>query len=153
MNQCILMAEVLDAPRLRYTQDNQTAVAEMLVQFEGVKPEDPATRLKVVGWGNLAQEVQDRCKVGDRLILEGRLRMSTIERDGYKEKVAELTLARLHNMGANGVLETVAGVPNAQAAGAGGGARPAQVRPAATPVSPSQVYSAPAAPEYDDIPF
>jgi single-strand DNA-binding protein len=120
-----------------------------------VKPEDPATRLKVVGWGNLAQEVQDRCKVGDRLILEGRLRMSTIERDGYKEKVAELTLARLHNMGANGVLETVAGVPNAQAAGAGGGggARPAQVRPAATPVSPSQVYSAPAAPEYDDIPF
>lgn len=150
MNQCILMAEVLDAPRLRYTQDNQTAVAEMLVQFEGIKPEDPATRLKVVGWGNLAQEVQDRCKVGDRLILEGRLRMSTIERDGYKEKVAELTLARLHNMGANGMLETVAGVPNAQATG---GARPAQARPAATPVSPSQVYSAPATPEYDDIPF
>jgi single-strand DNA-binding protein len=149
MNQCILMAEVLDAPRLRFTQDNQTAVAEMLVQFEGIKPEDPATRLKVVGWGNLAQEVQDRCKVGDRLILEGRLRMSTIERDGYKEKVAEMTLSRLHNMGAGGVLETVSGVPTGQ----GNAPRPAAAKPAATPVSPSQVYSAPAAPEYDDIPF
>ena len=97
MNHCLLEVEVLEAPQVRYTQDNQTPVAEMAVQIEGLRPDDPPGQLKVVGWGNLAQDLQNRVQVGQRFVLEGRLRMNTVTRqDGVKEKRAEFTLARLH---------------------------------------------------------
>ena len=112
MNHCLLEVEVLEAPQVRYTQDNQTPVAEMAVQMDGLRPDDPPAQLKVVGWGNLAQELQNRVQVGQRLMLEGRLRMNTVTRpDGVKEKRAEFTLARLHSVGAAG-----AAMPSAQAA-------------------------------------
>ncbi len=103
MNHCLLEVEVLEAPQLRYTQDNQTPVAEMPVRLEGLRPDDPPGQLKVVGWGNLAQDLQNRVQVGQRLVLEGRLRMSTVTRqDGLKEKRAEFVLSRLHPVAAPG---------------------------------------------------
>ncbi len=97
VNHCLLEVVVLEAPQVRYTQDNQTPVAEMAVELEGLRPDDPPGQLKVVGWGNLAQDLQNRVQVGQRLMIEGRLRMSTVSRpDGIKEKRAEFTLARLH---------------------------------------------------------
>jgi len=48
MNNCILMAEIVQDPQLRYTTDN-LALAEMLVQFPGPRAEDPPATLKVVG--------------------------------------------------------------------------------------------------------
>jgi single-strand DNA-binding protein len=85
VNHCLLEVAVLEAPQLRYTQDNQTPVAEMLVQVDGLRPEDPPGQLKVVGWGNLAQDLQNRVQPGQRLMLEGRLRMATLTRaDGVK---------------------------------------------------------------------
>ena len=97
MNHCVLEVEVLQPPTLRYTQDNQTPIAEMEVSFEALRADDPPGHLKVVGWGNLAQDLQNRVQVGQRLMVEGRLRMSTLARqDGTKEKRAEFTLSRLH---------------------------------------------------------
>jgi single-stranded DNA-binding protein len=99
MNSCILMAEIVQEPQLRYTPD-QTALAEMLVQFPGLRAEDPPATLKVVGWGNLAQEIQQQYHQGDRIIIEGRLSMNTVERpEGFKEKRAELTVQRIHPLG------------------------------------------------------
>jgi len=96
----LLEVEVLEAPQVRYTQDNQTPVAEMTVRFDGLRPEDPPSQIKVVGWGNLAQDLQNRARAGQRLVVEGRLRINTVSRaDGVKEKRAELTLARLHPLG------------------------------------------------------
>lgn len=120
VNHCLLEAEVLEAPQVRYTQDNQTPVAEMTVRVPGLRPEDPPGQLKVVGWGNLAQELQSRVQVGQRLVLEGRLRMNTVARqDGVKEKRAELTLSRLHPIGA-GQAGGAATPPAAPAAAMGG---------------------------------
>jgi single-strand DNA-binding protein len=97
----LLEVEVLEAPQVRYTQDNQTPVAEMAVQLDGLRPDDPPGQIKVVGWGSLAQDLQNRVQVGQRLVLEGRLRMNTVTRqDGVKEKRAEFTLSRLHPLGA-----------------------------------------------------
>ncbi len=99
MNSCILMAEIVQEPQLRYTPDN-TALAEMIVQFPGIRAEDPPATLKVVGWGNLAQEIQQQYRQGDRVIIEGRLSMNTVERpEGFKEKRAELTIQRIHSLG------------------------------------------------------
>ena len=120
---------MIEAPQVRYTQDNQTPVAEMAVQIEGLRPDDPPGQLKVVGWGSLAQDLQNRVQVGQRLVLEGRLRMNTVTRpDGVKEKRAEFTLSRLHPLAGAGA------APFAAAPGAGA---PAQASPQAFAASPA----------------
>lgn len=121
---------MIEAPQVRYTQDNQTPVAEMAVQIEGLRPDDPPGQLKVVGWGSLAQDLQNRVQVGQRLVLEGRLRMNTVTRqDGVKEKRAEFTLSRLH--------------PLAGAGAASFGAAPGAAAGAAAP-SPQEFSTNPA---------
>lgn len=101
MNSCILMAEIIQEPQLRYTADNQTAITEMVVQFESTRPDDPPATLKAIAWGNRAQEVYDHYKVGDRVVLEGRLTIRNIDRpEGFKEKRAELVVSRVHALGA-----------------------------------------------------
>lgn len=97
MNICILMAEIIQEPQLRYTADNQMAITEMVVQFESTRPDDPPSTLKAIAWGERAQEIYNHYKVGDRVILEGRLTMKNIDRpEGFKEKRAELGISRIH---------------------------------------------------------
>ena len=130
MNSCILMAEIIQQPQLRYTPDNQLQIAEMLVQFPGPKPEDPPEHLKVIGWGNFAQEIHEKYHEGDRVIIEGRLSMNTIERDGIKEKRAELTAQRIYSVGADAM---------SAAAPARTAPEPAQIRDSAPANVPSNV--------------
>jgi len=160
VNHCLLEVDVLEAPQVRYTQDNQTPVAEMLVQVDGLRPDDPPGQLRVVGWGNLAQDLQNRVQPGQRLVLEGRLRMNTVTRnDGVKEKRAEFTLSRLHPVGAGGKAPApqarqAAPAPVAAATAAAAAAQPVQpVQPAQTP-SWNTSPLVPDLPEGDDdIPF
>lgn len=100
MNTCILMAKIIRNPELRYTQEPQIPFAQMLVEFEGSRPEDPPCTLKVVGWGEkLANEIQQNYTEGDNLIIEGRLSMNTIDRpEGFKEKRAELRASRIYRV-------------------------------------------------------
>ncbi|MEB3262771.1 MAG: single-stranded DNA-binding protein [Synechococcus sp.] len=162
MNHCLLEVEVLEAPQIRYTQDNQTPIAEMAVRIDGLRPDDPPGQLKVVGWGNLAQDLQNRVQVGQRLVLEGRLRMNTVARpDGVKEKRAEFTLSRLHPLAGGG---GGGGRPMAAPAPAAGGAPPPRRMAEAAP-APRAAASAPPPPTWnasplvpdladeDDIPF
>lgn len=99
MNSCVLMAEIIQEPQLRYTADN-LAVTEMLVQFpNSQRAEDQLVTLKVVGWGNLATEIQQNYHIGDRVIIAGRLGMHTVERqEGFKEKRAELTVQQIQSL-------------------------------------------------------
>jgi len=104
MNSCILIAEIIQEPQLRYTSDKQTAIAEMLVEFPGLRSEDPTGKLKVVGWGNLASEITEHYHIGERVVLQGRLSMNTIERpEGFKEKRAELTVSKIYSLEAAAV--------------------------------------------------
>jgi single-stranded DNA-binding protein len=142
----LLEVEVLEAPQVRYTQDNQTPVAEMAVQLDGLRPDDPPGQIKVVGWGSLAQDLQNRVQVGQRLVLEGRLRMNTVTRqDGVKEKRAEFTLSRLHPLGAS-TGSTATTAPGSAPAPARQAA-PAPVRSATTPApTPAPARAAAAEP-------
>ena len=93
------MLEVLvkKAPTVRFTQDNKTPLAEIEVEFESLRADDPPSALKVIGWGKLAEELQNTVQVNSKLVIEGRLRMNTVPRqDGTKEKQAEFTLSRIH---------------------------------------------------------
>lgn len=101
MNSCVLMAQIVSDPELRQTQDG-TNIANMLVEFESLRPEDPTSKLRVVGWGNLAEEISQRYKTGDRVIIDGRLSMNLIDMpEGYKEKRAELVVSRIFPLGQN----------------------------------------------------
>ncbi|MFY8148707.1 MAG: single-stranded DNA-binding protein [Prochlorococcaceae cyanobacterium] len=150
MNHCLLEVEVLEAPQIRYTQDNQTPIAEMTVRLDGLRPDDPPGQLKVVGWGNLAQDLQNRVQVGQRLVLEGRLRMNTVARpDGIKEKRAEFTLSRLHPL-AGGGGGSIA--PAAMPAAAGAPA-PRRMAPAAPAAPRAAASAAPAPPTWNASPL
>ena len=163
MNSCVLMAEIVKAPELRYMQDGQTAIAEMTVQFPALRSEDPMETVKVVGWGNLAQQIQEQFHEGDQVVLEGRLNMVLTDRpEGFKEKRAELTVSRLHKVQADLNAPRIASTPAApmqQARPQPAAAMPAvPSAPAPAPAAPARV-NAPVAPpseyepNYDDIPF
>ena len=97
MNHCLIQSVIKINPQMRYTKDNQTPIAEMMVGIKGLRNDDPVNDLKVLGWGTIAQEMVDQLKEGDSVVLEGRLRMNTVTRkDGTKEKQAELTASRIH---------------------------------------------------------
>ncbi|MDJ0703015.1 MAG: single-stranded DNA-binding protein [Leptolyngbyaceae cyanobacterium MO_188.B28] len=156
MNSCVLMAEIIQAPQLRYTSDNQTPIAEFLVQFAGLRAEDPPSQLKVIGWGNLAQEIQERYHQGDRILIEGRLSMNTVERpEGFKEKRAELTAQRIHSLASNGFSASTPSAasssPMNQPASTPSPVTPVQSAP--PPPAPSISAPPPEEPDYDDIPF
>ncbi len=99
MNHCLIQAVINSAPQMRYTKENQTPIAEMIVNFKGLRSEDPVRELKILGWGNIAQEMIDELKEGQNIVIEGRLRMNSVTRkDGTKEKQAELTASKIHQI-------------------------------------------------------
>ena len=96
MNSCVLMGKIVRSPQLRYTQDNQLAIAEMMVEFENLSPNTPPCTLKVVAWGSLGVDIEKNYTEGNTVVLTGRLKMDLVERQNYKEKVAELTLSHIY---------------------------------------------------------
>ena len=99
MNHCLIQSVIKTNPQMRYTKDNQTPIAEMMVGIKGLRNDDPVNDLKVLGWGTIAQEMVDQLKEGDSVVIEGRLRMNSLTRkDGTKEKQAELTASRIHHI-------------------------------------------------------
>lgn len=172
MNSCVLMAEIIKAPELRYTQDGNTAISEMVVQFPPLRAEDPIPTLRVTGYGNLAQQIQEQFHQGDQVIIEGRLHMRTVDRpEGFKEKMAELRASRVHTLD----LSISAGaspepsLPSPQPTPMPAPSIPqpsvaspvppmsqpqAPISPPPQPVRPAAPSSEPAEPpNYDDIPF
>lgn len=157
MNNCVLLAEILEPVKMRYTQDNQTPIAEVLVQFSGLRQDDPPSKLKVLGWNTMAETLQQSCQVGQQVLLEGRLRMNTVERpEGFKEKVAELTVSRVHPLGTSGTLPAPVSTPVSPPPSSGFTPPPPStfVPPAPTVAPPAPTPPANVTPpNYDDIPF
>lgn len=146
------MAEIVEAPQLRYTADNQTPIAEFVVKFPGLREGDAPGQMKVVGWGNLAQQIQERYRAGDRVLLEGRLSMNTLERpEGFKEKRAEMTAQRVSPINELQSVSIAEPTPIAEGRFANS-ATPAST-PSAAAVPAASAKPAEPAPDYDDIPF
>jgi single-strand DNA-binding protein len=152
MNSCVLMAEIIKDPELRYTQEGQMAIAEMTVQFSGLRAEDPASALKVIGWGTLAQQIQEQFHTGDRVVIEGRLTMTTVDRpEGFKEKQASMTASRVHLLGAEGSMTSTVATEAPTTKATAPAAPKSTPAPASKP--PTSAPEPADIPNYDDIPF
>jgi len=104
MNSFVLLAKIVRSPELRYTQESQTPVAEMMVEFPGTRPEE-SNLLKVVGWGSLANEISEKYHLDDQVVIEGRLSIKTYDNpEGFKEKKAEMIASRVY--GINGGIDS-----------------------------------------------
>ena len=151
MNSIVLIAEVLTDPELRRTPDNQSPIASFLVQFAGGRNDEAPYRIKVVGWNNLADEIVEKYHKGDQVVVEGRLRLDTVDRGTYKEKRTELIAQRVHGIGNSGSTASIASTPSTPTVPARSNRNtsqsqsPAAYVPVASPVAD--------APDYDDIPF
>lgn len=145
MNSFTLMAEVISEPELRYTPDNNLPVASFLVQFPSTRPEEAPSRLKVTGWNNLATEISEKYHKGDRLVIEGRLNMTTLERNGYKEKRAEMTAQRIH-----AIAGELTSSPLTSSSGSSSYDSSKKPASASVPLASPPVISDT---QYDDIPF
>ncbi len=141
------MLEVLvkKGPTVRFTQDNKTPLAEIEAEFANLRADAPPSTIKIIGWGKLAEELQNTVQVNSKLVIEGRLRMNTVPRqDGTKEKRAEFTLSRIHPFATNNDVSSISfkGQPN-------------QKSDSATSQNDDGVKwdSSPLIPDTDDIPF
>ena len=149
MNHCLIQAVINSAPQMRYTKDNKTPIAEMIVNFKGLRDDDPSRELKVLGWGTVAQEMVEELKEGQNIVVEGRLRMNSITRkDGTKEKQPELTASRIHHINPVGKLssgEKATNIPHSNDSNS------SEEKSGKT--ENSQWDSSPLVPEVDEIPF
>ena len=141
------MLEVLvkKAPTVRFTQDNKTPLAEIEVEFDSLRSDTPPSKIKVIGWGKLAEELQNTVQVNSRLVIEGRLRMNSVPRqDGTKEKRAEFTLSRIHPFSTNTVVSSSPSKPQSN-----------NKNDSSTSLNSEGVKwdSSPLIPDTDDIPF
>ena len=151
MNSFTLLAEIATDPELRYTPDNQNSIASFLVQFAGPKPEDAPSRLKVIGWNKLADEIMEKYHMGDLIAIEGRLNMNLIDRGGYKEKRAEMTAARIHAIGSAGQFDAASSVSSTASTPTASTATSSKARSSTASVPKAAPVEA--EPQYDDIPF
>ena len=160
MNSCILMAEIKEEPQLRHVNnDNLLAIAEMMVSIPGLRAEDPPATLRVVGLGKMAEEIQQNYHKGDRVIIEGRLGMNTVERqEGFKEKRAELVAQRIHSL-ADGFSLTTSDSDRETSSYTPPAAQPRTSAPVEKQPTPVAVAAPPESPkppvevDEDDIPF
>jgi single-stranded DNA-binding protein len=152
MNSFTLLAEIATDPELRYTPDNQNSIASFLVQFAGSRPEDAPSRLKVIGWNKLADEIMEKYHKGDLIAIDGRLNMNLIDRGGYKEKRAEMTAVRIHAVGSADQVASSGSNTTSTPTASTPSSKPRSASPASVSVPKA---SPPAADEaqYDDIPF
>ncbi|MBW3041529.1 single-stranded DNA-binding protein [Prochlorococcus marinus] len=145
MNHCMLEVLVKKAPTVRFTQDNKTPLAEIEAEFDSLRADDPPSSIKVIGWGKLAEELQNKVQVNSKLVIEGRLRMNSVTRqDGTKEKQAEFTLSRIHPLSTNIALSSIPSKTQSN-----------QKNNSATSSNNESVKwdSSPLIPDTDDIPF
>ena len=149
MNHCLIQAVINTAPQMRYTKENKTPIAEMMVNFKGLRDEDPSRELKVLGWGTIAKEMVEELKEGQNIVVEGRLRMNSVTRqDGTKEKQTELTASRIHHISPARKITSVKEETNVSNRNDSNSSEEKSDNP-----ETSQWDSSPLVPEVDEIPF
>lgn len=100
MNNANFVGVLLQDPELRYTSDNQTPVTTSLLQFMEQGKELTPRTIKLTAWGQKATALKEEFRSGDRIAVQGSLRINTIERpEGFKESRVELQASQIYSLG------------------------------------------------------
>jgi single-stranded DNA-binding protein len=97
MNSFVLQATVCKDPEMRYLPDGKKQMCRWKVEGKESRKDSPPFELVCSAYGDLADAVFNKFKVGHQLTLEGRLQMNLVETNGTKKKVPELICNRIHD--------------------------------------------------------
>ncbi|MEM8866301.1 MAG: single-stranded DNA-binding protein [Planctomycetota bacterium] len=145
-NRVILVGNLTRDPELKYIPSG-TAVSEIgLAVNDRVKKGDQwvdeTTFVDVTLWARTAEVANEYLSKGSSVLIEGRLKLDTWEKDGQKRSKLRVVADKMQMLGGRG------------GGGGGGGGRPHSSRDEYS--APAQEYSSasgPSAPPPDDIPF
>ncbi len=140
MNSLILQATAITAPELRNTPDGSNQIVSFLIQFPAPKQEDPPFRIKCTAWNKLADKAIAEVVNGSQIIIEGRLRIDTVDRGTHKEKRTELVASNIYAIAATSPAPQPLPTTYAQSV------------PVA-PIAPQTIQQPTQQVEYNDIPF
>ncbi len=140
-NRVVLMGNLTRDPELRYISSG-TAVSEIgLAVNDRVKKGDQwvdeATFVDVTLWGRTAEVANEYLSKGSNILIEGRLKYDTWEKDGQKRSKLRVVAEKMQMVGGRG---------GGSGGSHGGGSQPSQS------ASPSEA-PAPSMPPADEIPF
>ena len=143
-NRVVLMGNLTRDPELRYIPSG-TAVSEIgLAVNDRVKRNDQwveeATFVDVTLWGRTAEVANEYLSKGSSILIEGRLKLDSWEKDGQKRSKLRVVADRMQMVGARG-------------GGSRGGAQPAIDSEGEPQPQYSGSPSSPGAPPSDEIPF
>jgi len=141
-NRVILLGNLTRDPELRFTPNN-TAVSDIGLAVNDRRKNangewvEETTFVDVTLWGRTAEVANEYLSKGSSVLIEGRLKLDTWEKDGKKQSKLRVVAERMQMLGSRG----------AGGGGSGGARSPAKV---AEPASSAEDIDAP---QDDDIPF
>ena len=141
-NRVVLMGNLTRDPELRYISTG-TAVSEIgLAVNDRVKKGDQwvdeATFVDVTLWGRTAEVANEYLSKGSNILIEGRLKYDTWEKDGQKRSKLRVVAEKMQMVGGSG--------GGGGGRSHGGGSQQSQAAPAAEAPAPTM-------PPADEIPF
>ncbi len=151
LNKVMLIGNLTRDPEVKYTPKG-TAVTDIglainrVYSTDGGEKREETTFIDVTLWGRTAEVVNQYCKKGSPLFVEGRLQLDT-----WEDKQSGQKRSKLRVVGEGIQLLGAKGSGGGSQGGHSGGDEEAPTRQAPRPTPPRQEPSAPA--EDDDIPF
>ena len=145
-NRVILVGNLTRDPELRYIPSG-TAVSDIGLAVNdrfkrGDQWVEEATFVDVTMWGRTAEVANEYLSKGSPVLIEGRLKLHTWEKDGQKHSKLRVTCDRMQMLGSRG------------GGGGGGGDRGGGDSSSYNESEPSEQYAPTGgAPPSDDIPF
>ncbi len=149
-NRVILVGNLTRDPELRYIPSG-TAVTEIGLAVNDRRKSasgewiDETTFVDVTLWGRTAEVASEYLSKGSSVLVEGRLKLDTWEKDGKKNSKLRVIGERMQMLGGRGA---PGGGPGGGPTGGGSGSRPSARGGAPTPA-----HDEFDAPPDDDIPF
>ena len=146
-NRVVLVGNLTRDPELRYIPSG-TAVTEVGLAVNDRRKNasgewiDETTFVDVTLWGRQAEIASEYLNKGSSVLIEGRLKLDTWEKDGKKNSKLRVVGERMQMLGGRG------GGGGPSGGGGGGGSRPASRSSASAPADDDF-----GGPPDDDIPF
>lgn len=91
MNNFAAIVRFVSIPEMRYAGDNQTAIANPILELMARYGSCDTFTINSIAWGKVAEQVS-AIKEGSIALVAGQLNIFRADRDGYKESIASLKI-------------------------------------------------------------